>query len=212
MLPTILLSCTWIGYYALHSWFASLHFKRLFSHTFPSIFPHYRLLYNLISGVLLFIPLGLVFTYSWPNLWQWQGNLSLLMQAIGLASIGGLLFSLRYYDGAAFLGLRPNTDGHIGSADEPLTLSPLHRFVRHPWYFLGLLLIWSRDMHLGWLITCLWATLYMFIGSRLEETKLISEYGDIYTQYRNKVPGLIPRPWRYLSQQQANQLTQIKHP
>jgi len=133
-----------------------------------------------------------------------------LMNGLGLLSIIGFLLSLRYYDSAAFIGLRPNTDGHIGSVDEPLVISPMHRFVRHPWYFLGLLFIWSRDMNMGWLITCTWATLYMLLGSRLEERKLIAEYGESYGRYCSKVPGLIPQPWRYLTKKEAHQLTQLK--
>ena len=209
MPPEILLSMAWLGFYALHSWFASHHFKRQFAHGFPALFPRYRLLYNLASALLLLIPLVLTFFHPWAELWSWQGMTSWLMNGFGLIAIAGFLVSMRYYDGAAFLGLRPNADGHIGSVDEPFILSPLHRFVRHPWYFFGLLLIWSRDMNMGWFITCVWATLYMLAGSRLEEKKLIIEYGKTYSRYRDKVPGLIPRPWRYLNKEQAEQLTRL---
>jgi protein-S-isoprenylcysteine O-methyltransferase Ste14 len=211
MFPGILLSSAWLAYYIVHSWLASHHFKRIFAHKFPLLFPRYRLLYNLASTLLLIPPLGLLFFYPWAELWSWQGSLSVLSKSIGLVSIAGFLFSLRYYDGSAFIGLTPNTDGHIGSVDEPFTLSPLHRFVRHPWYFLGLLFIWSQDMNTGWFITCSWATLYMFVGSRLEEKKLIVEYGEVYTRYCDKVPSLIPLPWRYLNKKEADQLIQLKN-
>jgi hypothetical protein len=49
----------------------------------------------------------------------------------------------------------------------------------------------------------LWITLYFVLGSRLEESKLIVYYGDIYRRYRERVPALLPLPWRYLSQQEA---------
>jgi len=211
MIPEILLSVAWLIYYVMHSWLASHHFKRIFANSLSSLFPRYRLLYNIFSVLLLLVPLSLLFLHPWDDLWHWQGTMSFLMNGIGLMSIAVFLLSLRYYDAAAFLGLRPNTDGLIGSADGPFTLSPLHRFVRHPWYFLGLLFIWSRDMNMGWLITCLWATFYLFIGSRLEDRKLIVEYGDAYTRYRDKVPGLIPQPWRYLSKREADQLVHQKN-
>jgi len=206
----IILSIAWLAYYAMHSWLASHHFKLNFANRFSNLFPHYRLLYNFLSVLLLLIPLSLLFFHPWDTLWRWQGNMYFLMNGLGLLSIIGFLLSLRYYDSAAFIGLRPNTDGHIGSVDEPLVISPMHRFVRHPWYFLGLLFIWSRDMNIGWLITCTWATLYMLLGSRLEERKLIAEYGESYGRYCSKVPGLIPQPWRYLTKKEANQLTQLK--
>ncbi len=211
MPPEILLSITWLIYYATHSWLASHHFKRGFANRFPGTFPHYRFLYNVVSVLLLIAPLSLLVFQPWTELWHWQGVMSFLMNTISLVAMVGFILSLRYYDGAAFIGLRPNTDGHIGSVDEPLILSPLHRFVRHPWYFLGLLFIWSRDMNTGWLMTCIWATLYMIAGSKLEERKLMTEYGEAYTRYCNKVPGLIPRPWHYLDKEEAAQLTQLKN-
>ncbi len=59
-------------------------------------------------------------------------------------------------------------------------------------------------MNMGWFITCTWATFYMLVGSKLEERKLIVEYGETYARYCKKVPGLIPRPWRYLNKEEAD--------
>jgi protein-S-isoprenylcysteine O-methyltransferase Ste14 len=38
--------------------------------------------------------------------------------------------------------------------------------------------------------------IYLIIGSRLEEQKLIREYGAAYEGYRKKVKSLIPWVWR----------------
>ena len=54
--------------------------------------------------------------------------------------------------------------------------------------------------------TAIMLTLYFFLGARSEERKLLAYHGDLYRQYCEKVPGIIPRPWRYLSKEQATRL------
>ncbi len=208
----ISLVAAWLAYFVLHSLLASIMFKRVFKRRFAGLYPRYRLFFNLVALVTLIPLLVLIFTGSWTPLWQWQGASKWLMNGIALAGVLGFLYSTRFYDGATFLGLRPNADQHIGSADEPLVISPLHRYVRHPWYFFGLLIIWTRDMNTGWLITCVMVTLYFLIGSRLEENKLVTEYGDRYAEYRRHVAGLAPLPWKILSTEQARRLSRGESP
>ena len=82
-------------------------------------------------------------------------------------------------------------------------LSPFHRHVRHPWYFFSLILIWTRDMNGAMLVSAVLLTLYFVVGSHLEERKLIAFHGDVYRRYMQRVPGLIPLPWRSLSPAEA---------
>ena len=88
----------------------------------------------------------------------------------------------------------------------PMSLSFAHRFVRHPWYFLGLVIIWTREMNTAFLLTAVTLTLYLLIGSRQEEKKLVACYGEQYRRYQASVPGLVPRPWCYISRQQAEEI------
>jgi len=78
--------------------------------------------------------------------------------------------------------------------------------VRHPWYFLGLVLIWTRDMDPAFLLSASAMTLYFVVGSLLEERKLIRYHGEVYRRYRKRVPGLIPLPWKYLPAEEADRL------
>jgi protein-S-isoprenylcysteine O-methyltransferase Ste14 len=126
---------------------------------------------------------------------------------LAVAAALGFLWSLRWYDGSEFLGLRQwRRDLRAAEDQEGFHLSPLHRYVRHPWYSLGLVLVWTRDMDPAFLMTALMITLYFALGSRLEERKLLVYHGEIYRRYRRRVPGLIPIPWRYLTGQQARDL------
>ena len=71
----------------------------------------------------------------------------------------------------------------------------LHQFVRHPLYFGTLLFIWSCFLLFPmWnnLIACLVITIYTIIGIKIEERKLIREFGDSYIIYSRNVPMLIP--------------------
>ena len=45
-----------------------------------------------------------------------------------------------------------------------------------------------------WLISTLCMTLYLVIGSRKEEKRILAEHPGSYAEYSRNVPGLIP--WR----------------
>ena len=91
---------------------------------------------------------------------------------------GGVPVSLKYYDGREFLGLRQLNERNASVDDqEQFQLSPLHRWVRHPWYFFALVIIWTRDMNSAMLIAAILMTLYFVIGSRLDERKLLRYHG-----------------------------------
>ncbi|KAF0193098.1 MAG: hypothetical protein FD165_201 [Gammaproteobacteria bacterium] len=197
-------------YFSLHSVLASLAVKQYVAGRFPRAVPAYRLLYNGVALVLLMPPpLMLMYSTDSPALWQWRGGWAWAADGVAMLAIAGFFWSLRYYNGQEFLGWRQAQDGDTSrDTHERLTISPLHRYVRHPWYFLALLLLWTRDMNAAFLVTCLAITGYFIVGSRLEENKLVAIYGDAYHQYMARVPGLIPWPSKRLTRDQAAALEQ----
>jgi methanethiol S-methyltransferase len=202
-----ILVLAWVAYGVVHSWLASLQFKRFVAARFPRFMPAYRLCFNGLALLLLIPPLWLTYTLPGPRLWQWQGLAWGLANGLALLAVAGVFWSLRDYDGSEFLGLRQWREGITSVEDqERFHISTLHRFVRHPWYSLGLVLVWTRDMDLPFLITAIVITLYFITGSRLEERKLMVYHGDQYRRYRSRVPALLPLPWRYLTRAQARQL------
>lgn len=206
-LTLVILAATWLVYFALHSLCASLGLKQWVAERHPRFMPAYRMAYNALAVALLIPPLSLTISYSGPWLWRWQGTGLWIANGLALLAIIGVFWSLRYYDGQEFLGLRQWRLRQESPLDqERFHVSPLHRYVRHPWYFLALLILWTRDMNAAWLITVSLATLYFIVGSRLEEAKLIRYHGDVYKTYRRMVPGLIPLPWRFLSKKAASEL------
>jgi protein-S-isoprenylcysteine O-methyltransferase Ste14 len=206
-----LLTLAWFLYFLIHSVLASLWAKRILAQHLPTLMPWYRLIFNLIALLLIIPPLYMLWSYRSDPLWQWQGTMAWLAYTLMIVSLAGFVWSMRYYDSGEFLGIRQMKRHQREIEDlEQLHISPLHRFVRHPWYSLGLLLIWVQDMDPARLVSAITVTCYLVMGSRLEENKLVDLHGDTYRYYQQRVPGLIPRPWRYLSRQETERLLEDK--
>jgi protein-S-isoprenylcysteine O-methyltransferase Ste14 len=204
------LALGFVAYFTLHSLLASLRLKNFVAKRWPTLMPAYRLAFNVLSVVLLLPLVWLMQANPGPVIWQWQGGWSLLMSGLMFAAIGGFFWSLKSYDNMVFLGITQWKSRHQGCEDpEQLHISTLHRFVRHPWYFFILVILWAQDIHLAQLVTYSLMTLYFIVGSYLEERKLMECYGDAYRQYCQRVPGLIPLPWRWLSENEAMKLVKM---
>ena len=205
---TLLLILSWLAYFGLHSLLASIAMKKLVATRWPGAMPSYRLVYNLLAVLLLAVPLWLVLSHPGPWLWRWTGLGSVLAVSLSVAAVAGFIWSLRFYDMREFSGLRQLSENNDSVEDqERFQLSPLHRWVRHPWYFFALVILWTRDMNLSMLISVIMMTFYFIIGSKLEERKLLRYHGDVYRRYQQRVPGLIPLPWKYLRADEARDLT-----
>ena len=156
----------------------------------------YRLGYNVFS-VLTFLPvLWLRLTlpdaplYRVPAPWSW---LMLAGQAAGLVL---LVASVLQTDTLSFVGLR-----QLFEKSRPGTLVTrgLYRWVRHPIYTSGLIILWLTPvMSVNNLVVYLGLSLYILVGAWFEERKLLREFGEAYAEYRRRTPMLIPgmRPRR----------------
>jgi protein-S-isoprenylcysteine O-methyltransferase Ste14 len=202
-----LLTGAWIGYFLIHSILASLPVKRQVAGRLPHLMPLYRILYNLQALLLLIPPLWLTFSLRGPLLWQWSGLFWWFANGLALAALCGVAWSLRFYDGSEFLGLRQWREReHSVEDQERFHLSDLPRYVRHPWYSLGLLLVWTRDMDPAFLTAALLITLYFIVGAWLEERKLLVYHGELYRRFRKQAPMLFPLPWRFFTREEAREI------
>jgi len=194
-------------YALLHSVLAARPCKAAMARCWPRLMPAYRLLYNALA-LLLLLPL-LWLLWQWPGelLWRRPEWLRWLFDGLALAALLGFLHSLKSYDLSLFSGTAQWRRGMVEvDAGEGFQIGFWHRFVRHPWYSFALVLLWTRDMNAAQLLFYSLATLYFVIGSRLEEAKLVAQFGEPYRRYAARVPGLLPRPWRYLSAAEAERL------
>ena len=181
-------------YFFLHSFFAALSVKRWFFDRQIIRIEHYRIFYNSIA-LLAFLPVLFLYQACSSKLLFNNSIVYYLGLALFVAGSISLYFALQQYDLWDFSGLRaPNQD----TTDEAnqLSTSGYNTYVRHPLYFstllmmLGFFLLWPSLAHLVLLII---STVYVIIGTLLEEQKLVAEFGASYEQYQKEVPMLIPR-------------------
>lgn len=109
---------------------------------------------------------------------------------LGLVVTGAALTG---YDRGRFLG---TTQFHAPDAtrDEALRIDGLHRYVRHPLYSGLFLVLWGHAQTEFALATAVWGSVYLIVGARFEERRLIDRYGAAYATYRSRIPAFFP--WR----------------
>lgn len=194
------LALGWLAYGAFHSLLAANGTKAFVARHWPGLSRHYRLAFNLVA-LLTALPLAwLHFSHRGAPLWAWQGAAFWIMNGLALLALLGIQQAAQAYDMTEFMGLKPPREGGR------FTVSFWHRFVRHPWYFFSLILIWTRDMDEAMLVSALAVSAYFALGSMLEEKKLLTEFPESYRRYRERVPALLPLPWKFLGEAEARKL------
>ncbi len=104
------------------------------------------------------------------------------------------------YDMLHVFGIRQIISGKAHSAlseSGEINTSGILSITRHPWYLATIILIWInyREMYVPTLIVNILLTIYLIIGTVLEERKLIIELGDSYRNYMQSVSMLFPIKW-----------------
>lgn len=188
------LALLWLGYFAVHSLLASLRAKTWVAQHWPAVSRRYRLWFNIVAVALILPPAIVMHTIPSTALWTWTSGAAVVANGLALSALAAFFWSLRFYNSGEFLGTTPPSE-----QPSRFVLSPLHGVVRHPWYSLALVIIWTRDMNSAFFVSALLFTLYFYVGSIWEEQKLCVEFGAAYREYQRRVARLIPRPGKILS-------------
>jgi methanethiol S-methyltransferase len=186
----------WAGYCFLHSFLISITVADAMSRMLKEYYAFYRIAYVLISLALL-VPLirftehieqTIIITYVFP----W----SLIRTVLTAGSI--LMFAWSFffdYDALSFFGIRqimnfrrPEKSGQPGA----LRKNGLLGIVRHPMYFTLIVYLWCQTTRVVDVVVNIVLTVYVIVGTRLEERKLVREFGESYLSYQHQVPMLIP--------------------
>lgn len=180
----------WVAFGFFHSLFAANAVKARLKPVFGR---GYRLAYNLVA----LISIAFVVAAGW-RLFRGAAPFALpsplpaAMLAIQIVGVAILIAGLMRYDLGRFAGTAQLRRDFSEPEDEPLRIDGIHRWVRHPIYAGGLLILWGRAIDSFSLATAVWGSLYLLIGMALEERKLLGLYGEAYARYRSRVPALIP--------------------
>lgn len=195
-----LLAILWIIWCAIHSGMISAPVTEFFKRRLGAHYRFYRLFFNLVA-VATIIPV-ILYAQSIEShvLFHWEGFL-IVFQVLLLA-LAGLLFiaGAWHYDMLQFFGLRQimtgTSHGALTESGE-LNTSGILGVTRHPWYLATVMFIWAdfRSFTTSTLVTNAVLSVYLVVGTILEERKLIMEIGEGYREYQKKVSMLFPFKW-----------------
>ena len=195
-LPVLLYALLWLGFGAGHSLLAAERGRKWLERSAGGAD---RLVYNLIAlaHLGLVLALGAWLLGGLPG-FALPGAVRAILALAVFAGMAILVIAGRSYDLGRFSGLaqlrRGAPDRAIGP--EPLATGGMNARVRHPLYLGLLLVLWGGATTPFTLATALCGTVYVLIGIRFEERKLLRLYGDTYRAYRDRVPMLLPWPRR----------------
>lgn len=155
----------------------------------------YRLAFNLFAAITL-LPVAYLFLILEDNtFYRIPFPISILFFAIQGIAVVILLYGVLQTGLWHFIGLRQLFSGE--EQKHELTTDGLYRWVRHPLYTAGLMFIWFTPLMTENLLALnLALTVYIIVGARHEEQRLLADLGHQYAQYKEQVPMLIPQPWR----------------
>ncbi len=155
---------------------------------------YYRAFYAITSGIFLLI-LILFWQKTASSLPAVTGLFRWAFRVLFLISIAGFIWgaqSLKHFDSLGIRSLLNRLRGRK-PGQTPFSVKGAYRWVRHPFYFFSLLMMWSCPDFTAdrLLFNVLWS-LWIVTGAVFEERDLVNEFGDEYREYQQNVPMLIP--------------------
>ena len=186
----------WAGYCFLHSFLISIWFTKVINRLSKKYYAFYRLFYVLFSLLLLVLLIDYTSQFDNKIIISYNFPWSILRYALMYGSL--LLFFWAFffnYDSLSFFGIR-----QIRNYGKVITINPAEAIkkngllgvIRHPMYLALIIYLWSQTFKLIDILINIVLTIYVIIGTKLEEKKLVLEFGDAYVKYQHEVPMLIP--------------------
>lgn len=195
-----ILTAAWGGWCAMHSLLISSSMTGYMQSRFQGYVSWYRFFYNIFSLITLIVPLYCMSVIESEPVFRWEGVMQL--PRVTLLLLAFILFKggSRRYDLGFFLGIKQFKAGKTNtllSDKEMFGATGVFGLVRHPWYAGSLLLLWSglTVYTAAAIVTATILSIYLVMGTFLEERKILAEYGDRYRNYQKDVSMLFPWKW-----------------
>ncbi|MBS3796257.1 MULTISPECIES: methyltransferase family protein [unclassified Pseudoalteromonas] len=173
-----------------HSLAARSSFKAKLNQIVPAAVE--RSIYVLISGLFMF-----AFCFYWQpiagTVWQTDNQVAVIILR-ALHVFGWLILVLATFEIDHF---------HLMGLKQSLSMNPedghefkeifLYKMVRHPIQTGVLMGVWFTPyMSMTQFMLSVCMTVYIFIGLYFEEKSLVSRFGNVYVDYKKRVPAVIP--------------------
>jgi len=196
----ILLSLLWAVYCIVHSALISVTVTDFLGRILGERYRFYRLVFNIFSVGTL-VPLLMYSNsarFGTERLFTWEGYMRIIQYSLIALAAVLVLTSARHYSILQFLGIQQILYGRSKVAmteSGKFDSSGVLGVVRHPWYLAVFILLWAKDLNLTGIIINIVLSVYLVIGTLLEERKLVLEFGDKYKLYQRQVSMFIPLRW-----------------
>ncbi|MBI5366126.1 MAG: isoprenylcysteine carboxylmethyltransferase family protein [Planctomycetes bacterium] len=154
----------------------------------------YRLAYNALTLAMIAALVAAAGRMETPALYEATPPLAWGLRGVQAA---GLVLSLASAWGLGMLQFLGVAQLCVQEAAEPPALQTrgLYALCRHPMGFGLLLMLWPAPrVSVAYLVTVVCITLYLAVGTWLEERQLAAVFGEEYRQYCRTVPCLLPWP------------------
>ncbi len=157
----------------------------------------YRLCYSAVSVVTFGV--YVVWAHTLPDSRWFELSGAAYVAAWGVRILGMWLMykAMSQFGVFSFLGfdgLKKSTGPADGLDISPIVAVGPYKYIRHPIYAGAMLFLWGDPV---WTANKaafnLAATLYLYLGSKLEEARLTKLHGDAYRSYARETPPFIPR-------------------
>ncbi len=179
-------------FFLQHSGMVRKAFRARLSRVMPA--HSYGIVYTIASGATLLLLVG-CWQPSTVSLYEVEGAALWLLRGVLLLTFGGVLWGIRSLGGFDAFGIQEFLSHIRKNQLHPATLTVKgpYRFVRHPFYFFGIVALWSAPMlPLDRLLLNVLFTAWIVFGAALEERDLLAEFGEKYRLYQHTVPMLVP--------------------
>ena len=193
----------WTGYVSLHSFLISIRFTNLMTRLLKKYYAFFRLFYVTISFILLIPLINYTSQLDDKVIITYGSTVSIIRYILISGSL--LMFFWAFflnYDSLSFFGIRQilnlGKEKKINQT-EGIKKNGLLGIMRHPMYLALIIYLWCQTFRVVDIVTNSLLTIYVIIGTILEERKLVLEFGDEYIKYKKEVPMLIPFTKRIIS-------------
>ncbi len=181
-----------IMFFLQHSIFVRRGFKQRLGKYMPDIY--HNAFYGVTSAIALLVVL--VFWQKSPVLIaEVDGMIFWLIRALFFLCLAGFFWGSKSLGSFDALGVQPlmRYMSNRPSKPQKIIAKGPYRWSRHPLYLFVIIIIWACPvLTLDRLIFNIMWTIWIVIGTFLEDRDLHREYGSQYLEYSSHVPMLIP--------------------